>query len=102
MRVRVVSARSAEVADAVYDAITNDSPSLRYPVVPAQNQAAIAIRKLIDEHDMHRASGRGKEFWLAWISAGPSHDMLRGVPRFEALMRPCRYARVPASLRKLE
>ena len=38
-----------EVADAVYDAITNDHPKLRYLVVPAQNQAAIAIRKLVDE-----------------------------------------------------
>jgi short-subunit dehydrogenase len=38
-----------DVADAVYDAITSDSPKMRYLVVPAQNQAAIAIRKLIDE-----------------------------------------------------
>jgi NAD(P)-dependent dehydrogenase (short-subunit alcohol dehydrogenase family) len=38
-----------DVADAVYDALTNDNPKLRYLVVPAQNQAAIAIRKLIDE-----------------------------------------------------
>ena len=38
-----------DVADAVYDAITNDNPKLRYLVVPAQNQAAIAIRKLVDE-----------------------------------------------------
>ena len=38
-----------DVADAVYDAITNDTPKLRYLVVPAQNQAAIAIRKLVDE-----------------------------------------------------
>ena len=38
-----------DVADAVYDAITNDSPKLRYLVVPVQNQAAIAIRKVIEE-----------------------------------------------------
>jgi len=38
-----------EVADAVYDAITSDTPKLRYLVVPAQNQAAIAIRKVIEE-----------------------------------------------------
>jgi NAD(P)-dependent dehydrogenase (short-subunit alcohol dehydrogenase family) len=38
-----------EVADAVYDAITNDNPKMRYLVVPAQNQAAVAIRKLVDE-----------------------------------------------------
>lgn len=38
-----------DVADAVYDAITSENPKLRYLVVPAQNQAAIAIRKLIDE-----------------------------------------------------
>ena len=38
-----------DVADAVYDAITSETPKLRYLVVPAQNQAAIAIRKLVDE-----------------------------------------------------
>jgi NAD(P)-dependent dehydrogenase (short-subunit alcohol dehydrogenase family) len=38
-----------DVADAVYDAITSDTPKMRYLVVPAQNQAAIAIRKLVDE-----------------------------------------------------
>ena len=38
-----------EVADAVYDAMTSDAPKMRYLVVPAQNQAAIAIRKLVDE-----------------------------------------------------
>ena len=38
-----------DVADAVYDAITNDSPKMRYLVVPVQGQAAIAIRKVIEE-----------------------------------------------------
>jgi NAD(P)-dependent dehydrogenase (short-subunit alcohol dehydrogenase family) len=38
-----------DVADAVYDAMTSDTPKLRYLVVPAQNQAAVAIRKLVDE-----------------------------------------------------
>jgi len=38
-----------EVADAVLDAITSGNPKARYLVVPAANQAAIAIRKVIDE-----------------------------------------------------
>ena len=38
-----------DVADAVYDAITSDSPKMRYLVVPVQNQAAVAIRKVIEE-----------------------------------------------------
>ena len=38
-----------EVADAVLDALTSDHPKLRYLVVPAANQGAIAIRKLMDE-----------------------------------------------------
>jgi NAD(P)-dependent dehydrogenase (short-subunit alcohol dehydrogenase family) len=37
------------VADAVYDAMTSANPRPRYLVVPAQNQAAIALRKLFDE-----------------------------------------------------
>ena len=37
-----------EVADAVYDALTSATPKMRYLVVPAQNQAAIAIRTAID------------------------------------------------------
>lgn len=37
------------VADAVYDAMTSPNPRPRYLVVPAQNQAAIALRKLFDE-----------------------------------------------------
>jgi NAD(P)-dependent dehydrogenase (short-subunit alcohol dehydrogenase family) len=38
-----------EVADAVLDAMTTADPKLRYLVVPAQNQAAIVFRKLMDE-----------------------------------------------------
>jgi len=38
-----------DVADAVLDALTNANPKMRYLVVPAANQAAIAIRKVIDE-----------------------------------------------------
>jgi NAD(P)-dependent dehydrogenase (short-subunit alcohol dehydrogenase family) len=38
-----------EVADAVLDAMTSGDPKLRYLVVPAQNQAAIVFRKLMDE-----------------------------------------------------
>ena len=38
-----------EVADAVLDALTSDNPKMRYLVVPAANQGAIAIRKLMDE-----------------------------------------------------
>lgn len=38
-----------EVADAVLDAMTNPNPKMRYLVVPVANQAAFAIRKVIDE-----------------------------------------------------
>ena len=38
-----------DVADAVYDALTSANPRPRYLVVPAANQAAIALRKLIAE-----------------------------------------------------
>jgi NAD(P)-dependent dehydrogenase (short-subunit alcohol dehydrogenase family) len=38
-----------EVADAVLDALSSDNPKMRYLVVPAANQGAIAIRKLMDE-----------------------------------------------------
>ena len=38
-----------EVADAVLDALTSDTPKMRYLVVPTANQGAIAIRKLMDE-----------------------------------------------------
>ena len=38
-----------DVADAVLDALTSATPKMRYLVVPAANQAAIAIRKVIDE-----------------------------------------------------
>ena len=37
------------VADAALDAFTNPNPRMRYLVVPAANQGAIAIRKLIAE-----------------------------------------------------
>ncbi len=37
------------VADAAFDALSSANPRPRYLVVPAENQAAIAIRKLIDE-----------------------------------------------------
>jgi NAD(P)-dependent dehydrogenase (short-subunit alcohol dehydrogenase family) len=38
-----------DVADAVLDAFTSDNPRMRYLVVPAENQAAIPIRKKIEE-----------------------------------------------------
>jgi NAD(P)-dependent dehydrogenase (short-subunit alcohol dehydrogenase family) len=38
-----------DVAAAVYDALTSDSPRMRYLVVPAANQAAITIRKVLEE-----------------------------------------------------
>jgi NAD(P)-dependent dehydrogenase (short-subunit alcohol dehydrogenase family) len=38
-----------DVADAVLDAFTSDSPRMRYLVVPVENQAAIPIRKKLDE-----------------------------------------------------
>ncbi len=38
-----------EVADAVLDALSNATPKMRYLVVPAANQAAIPIRKVIEE-----------------------------------------------------
>ena len=38
-----------DVADAVLDALSSDNPKMRYLVVPAANQGAIAIRKLMDE-----------------------------------------------------
>lgn len=38
-----------DVADAVFDALTNANPRLRYLVVPAASQAAVVIRKLLDE-----------------------------------------------------
>jgi NAD(P)-dependent dehydrogenase (short-subunit alcohol dehydrogenase family) len=38
-----------DVADAVFDALTSATPKMRYLVVPAANQAAIAIRKVIEE-----------------------------------------------------
>ena len=37
------------VADAVLDALSSENPKTRYLVVPAANQGAIAIRKLMDE-----------------------------------------------------
>jgi NAD(P)-dependent dehydrogenase (short-subunit alcohol dehydrogenase family) len=37
------------VADAALDAFTSANPRMRYLVVPAANQGALAIRKLIDE-----------------------------------------------------
>ena len=38
-----------DVADAVFDALTNPNPRLRYLVVPAANQANVVIRKVLDE-----------------------------------------------------
>ena len=38
-----------DVADAVLDAMTSATPKMRYLVVPVQNQAAIAIRRVIDQ-----------------------------------------------------
>ena len=38
-----------EVADAVLDAMTNANPKMRYLVVPVANQAALTMRKLMDE-----------------------------------------------------
>ena len=38
-----------DVADAVFDALSSPNPRMRYMVVPAANQAAIAIRKVIEE-----------------------------------------------------
>jgi NAD(P)-dependent dehydrogenase (short-subunit alcohol dehydrogenase family) len=37
-----------DVADAVLDAMTHAAPRMRYLVVPAANQATIALRKLLD------------------------------------------------------
>jgi NAD(P)-dependent dehydrogenase (short-subunit alcohol dehydrogenase family) len=37
-----------DVADAVFDALTNSAPRKRYMVVPAQNQAAIVMRTVMD------------------------------------------------------
>lgn len=37
------------VADAVHHALTSDMPKMRYLVVPAANQAAITIRKVIEQ-----------------------------------------------------
>ena len=37
-----------DVADAVYDALTSPNPKMRYMVVPAQNQAALTIRKMFE------------------------------------------------------
>jgi NAD(P)-dependent dehydrogenase (short-subunit alcohol dehydrogenase family) len=37
-----------DVADAVFDALTTPNPKMRYMVVPAANQAALAIRKVLD------------------------------------------------------
>jgi hypothetical protein len=37
-----------DVADAVLDALSSPTPRMRYLVVPAANQAAVAIRTLID------------------------------------------------------
>ena len=37
-----------EVADAVYDALNSANPKMRYLVVPAQNQAAVVIRQVIE------------------------------------------------------
>jgi NAD(P)-dependent dehydrogenase (short-subunit alcohol dehydrogenase family) len=56
MRSTIASMRAFEnnpppdaVADAALDAFANANPKMRYLVVPAANQGAIAIRKLIDE-----------------------------------------------------
>ncbi|HTE45422.1 MAG TPA: SDR family NAD(P)-dependent oxidoreductase [Gemmatimonadaceae bacterium] len=56
MRATLKSMRSFEnnpppddVADAVLDALSSANPKMRYLVVPTANQAAIPIRKLIDE-----------------------------------------------------
>jgi NAD(P)-dependent dehydrogenase (short-subunit alcohol dehydrogenase family) len=38
-----------DVADAVLDAMTSPTPRMRYLVVPAANQAAVVIRKLMEE-----------------------------------------------------
>jgi NAD(P)-dependent dehydrogenase (short-subunit alcohol dehydrogenase family) len=38
-----------DVADAVLDAFTSDNPRMRYLVVPVEQQAAIPIRKKLDE-----------------------------------------------------
>ena len=38
-----------DVADAVLDAMTSETPKMRYLVVPVQNQAAVAIRRVIDQ-----------------------------------------------------
>jgi len=49
-----------EVADAVLDAMSSADPKARYLVVPAQNQAAVVFRKLMDEivqlNDGHKFS----------------------------------------------
>jgi NAD(P)-dependent dehydrogenase (short-subunit alcohol dehydrogenase family) len=56
MRAALNSFRSFEnnpppdaVADAVLDAMTSANPKMRYLVVPVANQAAVAIRKVIEE-----------------------------------------------------
>lgn len=38
-----------DVADAVLDALSSDNPRARYLVVPVANQAAVVLRKLMDE-----------------------------------------------------
>jgi NAD(P)-dependent dehydrogenase (short-subunit alcohol dehydrogenase family) len=38
-----------DVANAVYDALSATTPRMRYLVVPAANQSAIVLRKLLDE-----------------------------------------------------
>jgi NAD(P)-dependent dehydrogenase (short-subunit alcohol dehydrogenase family) len=38
-----------DVAAAVYDALSSDRPRMRYLVVPEENQAAVVIRKLMQE-----------------------------------------------------
>jgi NAD(P)-dependent dehydrogenase (short-subunit alcohol dehydrogenase family) len=56
MRSTINSMRSFErnpppddVADAVLDALTSANPKMRYMVVPAAGQAALTIRKVLDE-----------------------------------------------------
>ena len=56
MRATIAGMRSFEnnpppddVADAVLDAFSNANPKMRYLVVPVQNQAAVAIRRQIEE-----------------------------------------------------
>jgi hypothetical protein len=38
-----------DVADAALDAFSSDTPKMRYLVVPVANQAALTIRKVIEE-----------------------------------------------------